>query len=167
MALLASTLAAPMWVQSTEGQLAPAAGHGKIPDWQTAAGSKMAFDVASVKRDTATPSEETVHTNVPLGPAAFFSPTGGRFSASNLELYRYMIFAYKLTNEQIPAVQSQLPKWANTNRYDIEARASGNPTKDQYRLMMQVCLRIASNSHITTRPSRFRCSRLYWISPGN
>jgi uncharacterized protein (TIGR03435 family) len=50
------------------------------------------------------------------------------------------LFAYKLTPDQIQAVQSQLPKWANTNRYDIQARAASNPTKDQFRLMMQVLL---------------------------
>jgi uncharacterized protein (TIGR03435 family) len=33
-----------------------------------------------------------------------------------------------------------VPKWANTNRYDIEAKASGNPTKDQFRLMVQSLL---------------------------
>ena len=34
----------------------------------------------------------------------------------------------------------QLPKWAATNRYDIQARATGNPIKDQFRLMMQALL---------------------------
>ncbi len=38
------------------------------------------------------------------------------------------------------SVQSALPKWANSDRYDIQARASGNPTKDQFRLMMQALL---------------------------
>jgi uncharacterized protein (TIGR03435 family) len=51
-----------------------------------------------------------------------------------------MIFAYKLTPTQVQSVQTQLPKWASTARYDIEARAAGNPTKDQYRLMMQALL---------------------------
>jgi uncharacterized protein (TIGR03435 family) len=51
-----------------------------------------------------------------------------------------MYFAYKLTPTQEQAVTSQLPKWANADRYDIQGRISGNPTKDQYRLMMQALL---------------------------
>jgi uncharacterized protein (TIGR03435 family) len=51
-----------------------------------------------------------------------------------------MRFAYKIPEPQGQAIQSQLPKWATTNRYDIEARASGNPTKNQVRLMMQALL---------------------------
>lgn len=33
----------------------------------------------------------------------------------------------------------QVP-WLSETRYDIEARVDGNPTKDQYRLMMQALL---------------------------
>jgi uncharacterized protein (TIGR03435 family) len=35
---------------------------------------------------------------------------------------------------------SQLPKWVSTEFFEIEARAEGNPTKDQMRLMMQSLL---------------------------
>jgi len=34
----------------------------------------------------------------------------------------------------------QTPKWVNTDRTAVEARAEGNPTKDQMRLMMQALL---------------------------
>jgi uncharacterized protein (TIGR03435 family) len=51
-----------------------------------------------------------------------------------------MIFAFKLTPSQVQSVLSQLPKWATTDRYDIQARVAGNPTKDQFRLMMQALL---------------------------
>jgi len=100
----------------------------------------MEFDVVSVKQDTAAMTQETVHSNIPLGPQDMFTPTGGLLSSVNIPLLQYMIFAYKLTPNQVQSVQTQLPKWATTNRYDIEARAAGNPTKDQYRLMMQVLL---------------------------
>jgi uncharacterized protein (TIGR03435 family) len=55
-------------------------------------------------------------------------------------LIQYISFAYKLTIEQYIAAQSQMPKWVNTDRFDIEAHGAGNPTKDQYRLMMQALL---------------------------
>ena len=67
-------------------------------------------------------------------PEACLEPT-------NIPLLQYLIFAYKLnTVDEIQSVQSQFPKWANTNRYDIEAKGPGNPTKDQMRLMMQALL---------------------------
>jgi uncharacterized protein (TIGR03435 family) len=69
-----------------------------------------------------------------------FTPTGGLLSATNWPLIQYMIFAYKIPGNQWQAVMSQLPKWANTNRYDIQAHAPGNPTKDQFRLMVQALL---------------------------
>jgi uncharacterized protein (TIGR03435 family) len=100
----------------------------------------MQFDVASVKQDTAAPSPQTQHFNIPPGPQDAFTPTGGLLSMANFPLITYMVFAYKLTPDQTQAILSQLPKWANTERYDIEARATGNPTKDQYRMMMQALL---------------------------
>jgi uncharacterized protein (TIGR03435 family) len=111
-----------------------------VPDWQTAAGGKAMFDIASVKRDTAEPSQQTVYSNIPLGPRDVFVPTGGLFSATNMPLIQYIIFAYKLTPPRTDAVIAQLPKWANTDRYDIQARTIGNPSKDQFRLMMQALL---------------------------
>jgi uncharacterized protein (TIGR03435 family) len=110
------------------------------PDWQTAAGGEMAFDVTSVKQNTTAQSLSTVNSNIPLGPQDLFTPTGGLLSATNWPLLQYMIFAYKLTPNQVRELQSQLPKWVGSDRFDIQARATGNPTKDQFRLMMQALL---------------------------
>jgi len=111
-----------------------------VPQWQTDAGGKMAFDVASVRQDTAEPSAATTSTNVPLGDQDNFVPTGGLFSASDYRLLNYLIFAYKIPPSQWVAVESQLPKWVEGKRYDIRARAAGNPGKNQFRLMMQTLL---------------------------
>jgi uncharacterized protein (TIGR03435 family) len=112
------------------------------PDWQTAAGGPQIFDVVSVKQNKSglPPSGDPVSSNVPLGPQDLFTPTGGLLSATNMPLSQYMIFAYKLTPNQLQAVMAQLPKWATTNRYDVQARVAGNPTKDQFRMMMQALL---------------------------
>ena len=118
----------------------PATQPSKVPDWQIAAGGKMEFDIASVKQDTAAVNEQTVNSNIPLGPMDLFTPTGGLLSATNFPLIQYVVFAYKLTSNQAQTVRSQLPKWANTSRYDIEARAGANTTKDQFRLMVQALL---------------------------
>jgi len=139
-AALMGTLWAPLWPQSQTAQptaTQSSASRASNPDWQTAAGGKMSFDVASVKQDTAAPSPTTINSNIPLGPQEMFSPTGGLLSATNWPLLQYVIFAYKLTPAQTQQMQSQLPKWASTDRFDIQARGAGNPTKDQFRLMMQ------------------------------
>ena len=54
----------------------------------------------------------------------------------------YIIFAYKIVDaSQIPSLANQLPQWAKTEEFDIQARAENhNPTKDQMRLMMQSLL---------------------------
>jgi bla regulator protein BlaR1 len=104
------------------------------PDWQTAAGGKMAFDVASIK--LAKPGTFT--------PPSFFldagdaKPSGGRLSGS-WPLAFYISFAYKLPGFQFNEMHAQLPKWANDD-YIIDAKADGNPRKDQMRLMMQSLL---------------------------
>jgi uncharacterized protein (TIGR03435 family) len=152
-ALLAVTLfvSAPgisAHAQSGTGQTPPAqalagqtpATQTPTPQWQIDAGGKAAFDVVSVKQNLTAPSQQTVSSNVPLGPMDAFTPTGGLLSATNYPLFVYMIFAYKLNADQMQSVQSQLPKWANTSRYDIQAKGPGNPTKDQMRLMMQALL---------------------------
>jgi bla regulator protein blaR1 len=108
-----------------------------VPDWQTKAGSKMAFEVSSVK-----PSKGTfVPSNVALTAWDDYSATNGRFRADS-ELSTYIQFAYKLwPNEMQSRELSRLPKWVSTDRYNIEARAAtANPTKDQMRLMVQSLL---------------------------
>jgi bla regulator protein blaR1 len=125
-----------------------------VPQWQTDAGGKMAFDVASVKlnRSGVPPSGDRPGSNVSLDGDAY-SPNGGLFSGRNLPLYTYMIFAYKISGSQYQLLRPQLPGWATTERFDIQARASGNPTKDQMRLMMQSLLadRFKLAIHLQTR----------------
>jgi uncharacterized protein (TIGR03435 family) len=106
-------------------------------DWEKAAGGKMSFDVVSVKQNAGDPLNG--HTNIPLSGDRF-TPTGGLLDMADVPLGTYIMFAYKLTGDQTTEVRHELPKWALANRYDIEGRASGNPTKDQYRLMMQSLL---------------------------
>ena len=62
------------------------------------------------------------------------------FRATNFPLLDYLVFAYKLTDNDEQSLLSQLPKWTMTDRFDIQGRAAGNPTKDQMRLMMQSLL---------------------------
>jgi uncharacterized protein (TIGR03435 family) len=117
-----------------------------VPDWQIAAGGKMAFEVASVKP-----------TKRPKFPPTIFpldtgdsKTAGGRFSAT-FPLVTLVAFAYKLPPAEISA---KLPKsFPMDDLFDIEARAPGNPTKDQMRLMAQSLLadRFKLRVHFETR----------------
>jgi uncharacterized protein (TIGR03435 family) len=110
---------------------------GKVPEWQTVAGAKMAFDVASVRQST---PDAPFKENVALDALDAFPPNGGLFTA-NSGLSNYIIFAYKIVDtSQYQSLTAQLPKWAQTNKFTIEARADGRPSKDQMRLMMQSLL---------------------------
>jgi len=142
--LLVITAPSPIRAQSSESDAA---------SWEKAAGGKMSFEVASVKENKSGVSASNRPTsNIPLDTQNLYAPTGGLFSATNFPLLEYMRFAYKLTPEQSQALYSQVP-WANTNRWDIQGRASGNPTKDQMRLMMQTLLadRFKLALHFETR----------------
>src|SRR5579863_2260586 len=120
-------------------------------DWQTSAGGKMSFDVASVK-----PSKGAfVPPDFPLDFGDGYRATGGYFKA-DFPLWTYIQFAYKILpgEEQNRETQAHLPGWARTDRYTIDARApSANPTKDQMRLMMQSLLaeRFHLAAHFETR----------------
>ncbi|HEV3332284.1 MAG TPA: TIGR03435 family protein [Bryobacteraceae bacterium] len=99
--------------------------------------SQRAFDVASVKPNK---SDDPPHSNFPLNSGDSYTANGGLFSATNFPLVSYIFFAYKLQgNQGLPLVR-QLPGWVTTDRFDIQARADGNPTKDQMRLMMRSLL---------------------------
>jgi uncharacterized protein (TIGR03435 family) len=102
----------------------------------TAAGGRLEFEVASVRQNK---SNDKASMNVDPTSGDGMVPTGGLYTATNIVLAQYIAFAYKLTNQQLRSMVSQVP-WVSEDRFDIEARAEGNPTKDQYRLMMQSLL---------------------------
>lgn len=105
------------------------------PNWQKRAGGKLAFEVASVK--LAKPGKFPIPAFIWLDRGDG-KPPGGGFSATfSLDFYIY--FAYKLAPFEATNMLAHLPKWAH-DPYTIQAKAEGNPTKDQMRLMMQSLL---------------------------
>jgi bla regulator protein blaR1 len=126
-------------------------------DWEKAAGGKRAFEVASVKLDSG-PSRPS---NFPLDVSDAFRPVGDRFFADS-SVFTYIGFAYKVgllsatgAGNAAAAIRKamQMPEWVFTERYAIEARADGTPTKDQMRLMMQSLLaeRFGFQAHFEER----------------
>jgi len=133
-------------------------------NWEKTAGGKMSFDVASVKQNVSS-IPGLVNWNVPLF-GDDYPPNGGLFRATNFGVSNYIAFAYKLTVAQSKIVESELPKWATTSRFDIEARAPADATKDQMRLMMQSLLaaRFQLKAHFEKRETRVYALML--IKPG-
>jgi uncharacterized protein (TIGR03435 family) len=100
-------------------------------------GAPPAFEVASVKT---TPPDGQTSFNFPLGPGDAYTPNGGYFNATGVTLSQYIGFAYKLVGYPVTYLASQYPAWVTTERFDIQARAQGNPGKDQMRMMMRALL---------------------------
>src|SRR4051794_40651613 len=95
---------------------------------------QASFDVASVKSNR---TEAPATTLFPLGPGDAYAANGGRFRATNQPLITYLRFAYRLGQGGL----LDLPKWVYNERFDIEARADGEPTKNQMRSMMRSLLK--------------------------
>ena len=108
------------------------------PQWETAAGGKREFEVASVKPSLPMTPFSTNMSNLDGldGP----TPTENRFAA-NAPLMAYLLFAYKITDSiQGRSIYDHLPDWARSQFFNVEARAHGVPTRDQLRLMVQALL---------------------------
>jgi uncharacterized protein (TIGR03435 family) len=116
----------------------PQAAKGRSLRAMEAAGTKMSFDVVSVKLHS--PGDRAGYANVPLGPGVPFPRTGGLFSVSNQPLPPILAWAFDLSGDQQLRVNSQLPKWAFLDRFDIEAKTAGNPGEAEMQLMMQSLL---------------------------
>ena len=117
--------------------LAAAVVHAQTP-------SPVAFEVASVKQSP------------PLDPAGFSirpgSPDpGGRWQAQNATMLMLLQGAYP--DYQKPGMIVGGPGWLNERRFDIEAKADGTPTPEQYQAMVRRLLadRFKLKVHIEPR----------------
>jgi uncharacterized protein (TIGR03435 family) len=93
---------------------------------EPAAGQRLAFEVASIKR---TPAD--------TGPGAdFAAQPGGRLHVRNNGVANLIANAY--------GVQGYLlvggPEWIRADRYDMEAKADGEPSRPEMMLMLQTLL---------------------------
>jgi uncharacterized protein (TIGR03435 family) len=138
LAAAAAAISSPSLAQTNE-----------MPEWQKAAGGRMEFEVASVRLDTG----DFKPPSTPLSNDDGMPPRDGLFHA-DFPLSVDIEFAYRvsLAPEQVQAMVAALPGWVKTDRYEIEARSPGKPTKNQVRLMMQSLLeqRFGLKVHVET-----------------
>lgn len=140
----AAVLMAPILVGIADAPAILAQSPSGVPEWQTAAGGRMAFEVASVKLLKPGTRGRDAYFSLDSGDS-FRTDSGenphGRLSAT-FALPTYISFAYKLsmTPDLRHAMVARLPKWVDSDVFDIETKAAGAPTKDQMRLMMQTLL---------------------------
>jgi uncharacterized protein (TIGR03435 family) len=138
-----------MPVASGQSRALPGTVSQSIAQAPVTTGKKLEFEVASVRRNE---SEDEASMNIsPLlgdGPV----PPGNLYLAKNIKLIQFIAFAYSLTQIQLRSLELHVP-WTTEDRFDIEARAQGNPTKTDYRLMMQSLLadRFKLTVHYETR----------------
>jgi len=90
------------------------------------AAERPSFDVASIKANKSGAMR-----------VAMMPQPGGRFLASNVTLSMLLRTAYQLKG---PEQMSGAPDWSDSEHFDIEAKAAGNPTREQNSLMMQSLL---------------------------
>ncbi len=129
----------------------------KLESQSEAASSKLAFNSASVTLNKSATQDASMNV----------TPASGLLSGTNARLISYIYFAYNLTGNQFQLLMPQLPKWVISDHFDIQARADGNPSKDQMRLMMQSLLadRFKLASHYETR--RLPVFALVLVKPGS
>lgn len=122
-------------------------------NWEKAAGGKMSFEVASVKPGSGPAPSVAIFSNFVLGYGDN-RPPSGLLTATNVPLFDYIAFAYKLDLHQTRALAAQMPNWWRQIFFDVEARpAVTDLTRDQVRLMMQSLLadRFKLAAHFETK----------------
>ena len=103
---------------------------------KTSAAGKLTFDVASVRPGT----QGAMKGMDFLDSGSEVAPSGGLFSW-NVPLALLINFAYDLRSPHARREAGQgLPKWAQEKWYAVEARAEGNPTRDDVRRMVRSLL---------------------------
>jgi uncharacterized protein (TIGR03435 family) len=94
--------------------------------------TSLHFEVASVTPcKPGTPENPMLH----MGTAQFVYP-GGRFTTTATSLRYLLEWAYDIQ----PSQHSGGPSWIDTDFYDIAAKAEGNPTSAEMKLMLQALL---------------------------
>src|SRR5215469_9870918 len=95
----------------------------------SASAGTQSFEVASIKPSPPMSADRPIR--------GIQTPGGGRLNTLSASLRMLIMFAYDLKDYQV----SGGPGWADSEAYDIVAKAEGNATRPQLRLMLQALLK--------------------------
>lgn len=140
-ASLALCIAPVLQTQSAVGQVSAA----------SSGAPRLAFDAASVRAST---QELSIKGADFLNPAGNAAPTQGGLFSWNVQLPWLINFAYDLRSSQTRRqAREALPKWAQESWFAVDARAEGNPSRDDVRQMVLSLLkdRFQFAAHIEKR----------------
>jgi bla regulator protein blaR1 len=103
------------------------------------------FDVASVKPN----KSGSDRVNIMPQP-------GGRFTATNVSVMDLVTIAYGMGRPFPRSNILNVPSWLSRDRFDIAAKAEGNPSRDEFSLMLRPLLaerfRLALHTETRERP---------------
>jgi bla regulator protein blaR1 len=113
---------------------------GRFAQNAAPAGQRLAFEVVSIKR---------TDRNDTRPGADFGAQPGGRLVARNNAVANFITNAYGVPNYTVVGG----PGWMRTDRYDMEAKASGEPSRADMMLMLRTLLaeRFQFRMHMETR----------------
>lgn len=122
------------------------------------------FDVISIRENR---TGHGAPSTFPLDPTTRYNYHGNLLRAGNIPLLQLLVFAYAKNMYDILEFRRQLPSWARDMRFDVEARTTGSPTKDEMRAMTRSMLedRFQLKLHIETQHTDVL--RLELVHPGN
>jgi uncharacterized protein (TIGR03435 family) len=121
------------------------------------------FDVVSI-RESRAPGPSS--SNFPLDPTPRYNNHGSLLQAHNIPLLQLLVFAYAKNMYQILDLRRQLPDWARDMRFDVEARTSGSPGKDDMRAMVRSLLEERFQLKLHTETRENTVLRLEVLHPG-
>ena len=121
------------------------------------------FDVVSIRESR---SSDAPSSNFPLDPTARYNYHGDLLRAHNIPLLQLLVFAYAKNMYDILELRRQLPAWARDTRFDVEARTTGSPTKDDMRAMVRSMLEDRFQLKLHTETRETDVLRLELVHPG-
>jgi uncharacterized protein (TIGR03435 family) len=149
--------------------LAMIEGRGQTPNEQLpiTAPATLQFEAAAIRENKGglSPSNATT-ANVGMNNGEGSPPADSSFSVTNMRLIILLRFAYKLSFFQETQLKGQLPDWALKDSFDIRARATETPTKDQMRIMVRYLLEDRFKLAIHTEVRQTSALALELAKPG-
>jgi uncharacterized protein (TIGR03435 family) len=125
--------------------------------------ARKQFDVVSIRENR---TGGHFPSSFPLDPTPRYNYHGNLLRAPNIPLLQLLVFAYAKNMYDILEFRRQLPAWARDMRFDVVARTTGSPTKDEMRAMVRSLLENRFQLKLHTESQETSVLRLELVHPG-